>query len=258
MVRRRNKFPETGEAVIGTVKTVNPYSAFVHLDEYGCDGMVHVSEVARKWVRDIRSFVKEKGTVVCVVMNVDEAKGHVTLSMKRLSDRDKNRRLQEWKRDEKGEKLLEKAAEKRGITLDQAYEEVGFDIQDSFRDMLEAFETAQKEVDLLERKGIPKEWAATIRETADENIEIREKAVGGVLEVQLYAPDAIDKIKESFMEAEKKHGVRITYLSAPNYSITYSSTNPKKADKTVTAAAEEIIADISKAGGKGAYKPEKQ
>ncbi|MBI4017464.1 MAG: S1 RNA-binding domain-containing protein [Candidatus Aenigmarchaeota archaeon] len=118
MVHRRNRFPEVNEIVIGTVKTVNPYSAFVRLDEYPCEGMVHVSEVARKWVRDIREHVREGGKVVCVVMDVDTSKGHVALSIKRVSDSTKNRRLQQWKRDQKGEKLLEKIAEKKKLTLE--------------------------------------------------------------------------------------------------------------------------------------------
>lgn len=257
MVRRRNKFPAVGERIVGTVKTVNPYSAFVKLDEYQCDGMVHVSEVARKWVRDIRTFVKEGGKVVCVVMQVDPSKGHVSLSMKRISDSDKNRRLQEWKRDQKGEKLLEKMAEKRKTTLDEIYQEIGFDIQDSFRDMLEAFETAQKDPVLLERRGIKPEWAKLIKDVADEHLEVKEREIKGTLEVKLFTPDAIETIKQTFADAVSKYGVSIRYISAPRYSVAYTTTDLKKGDKLVTQAAEEISKALRSKGAEASFKMEK-
>ncbi|QQG40235.1 MAG: S1 RNA-binding domain-containing protein [Candidatus Aenigmatarchaeota archaeon] len=256
MVFRRNRFPQTSEIVIGTVKAVNPYSVFVRLDEYPAEGMVHVSEVARKWVRDIRTFAKEGGKVVCVVMGVDEQKGHLALSMKRVSDGEKNRRLQEWKRDQKGEKLLEKVGEKKGLKLNEVYESVGFDIQDAFRDMLEAFETAQKDVTLLERKGFTKEWVSVLREIADENLEIKEKEIRGVLEAKLYTPDAIDTLKRAFGDAAKKHGVSIRYVSAPRYSITFTTADPKKGDKLVNGAAEEIMKAVRSQGGEASFEME--
>ena len=106
MVKRKDGLPSKGEVVIGKVKRVNPYSAFIDLDEYPVEGMIHISEVARNRVKDIRNWVKEGSTIVCLVLYIDHDKGHINLSLKRLDQYDRNRRLQIWKRDGKGEKFL--------------------------------------------------------------------------------------------------------------------------------------------------------
>ena len=257
MVHRRNRLPEQGELIIGTIKTVNPYSAFVRLDEYPAEGMIHVSEIARKWVRDIREFAKEGSKVVCSVMEIDTQKGHISLSVKRVSDGARNARLQEWKRDQKGEKLLEKLAERRKTTLEKIYQEVGFDIQDAFRDMLEAFETAQRDTALMQRKGLAPEWVKALKEIADENLEIKEKEIKGVLEVKLYTQDAIDTIKKIFADAVKKHGVNVRYVSAPRYTVSFTTSDLKKGDKIVNEAAEEIERALRTKGGEVSFKMEK-
>jgi len=161
MVRRKSDFPGEREIIIGTVKDINPYSVFVSLDEYpGRVGMIHVSELARKWVRDVRNWVKKGEKIVCLVLRVDREKDHVALSLKRIAENQKNKRLQTWKRDEKGEKLLKTLAKEKGITLEKAYEEIGFDIQENFRDMLEVFELALRKGDAhIQEKGVPENWA---------------------------------------------------------------------------------------------------
>lgn len=242
MVKRKDDFPSRKELIIGTVKNVNPYSIFVDLDEYpGRVGMIHISEVARKWIRDIRNWAKKGQKVVCLVMDIDKSKGHVTLSLKRVSERDKNRRLQEWKRDEKGEKILEDLAKKNKMKLDEAYEKIGFDIQENFRDMLEVFELAIKRgKDYLVRRGIPKKWAKKIKEIAEKRIKLKKTKLVRKIEIRTYEPDGIEKIKKAFKGAKKKYGIDFKYVSAPKYTISLETKNPKKGDKTLDKAAEEI------------------
>ena len=85
MVKRKG-FPSVGEVVLVTVKNITPYSALCTLDEYpGKEGMIHVSEVSGKWVRDIKKFVKKGKQYAAKVTRTDESKGHINLSLKRLS-----------------------------------------------------------------------------------------------------------------------------------------------------------------------------
>lgn len=242
MVKRKHEYPERDELIVGTVKKVNPYSIFVSLDEYpGKVGMIHISEVARKWVRDIRDWAKSGEKVVCLVMDVEKAKGHITLSLKRVSDRDKNNRLQAWKRDQKGENLLKVLAKKKKMTLDEIYKKIGFDIQENFKDMLEAFEVALKRgPEYLERKGIPKKWANEIEEIAKERIKIKEVKVERNVVVNSYEPDGIEKIKKVFQDIVKKYGLEFRYVSAPRYMISLTTKDPKEGGKILDKAVEEI------------------
>ena len=59
MVRRRRKFPEYGELVIGTVEKIFDHGAFITLDEYGgLEAYCPLSEVSRSWFKGIREVLK--------------------------------------------------------------------------------------------------------------------------------------------------------------------------------------------------------
>lgn len=251
MVRRRYDFPQPREIIIGTVEDINPYSVFVRLDEYpGRVGMIHVSELARKWVRDVRNWVRKGEKVVCLVLGVDREKDHVTLSLKRIADNQKNRRLQAWKRDEKGEKLLGEMAKEKGLTLDKIYEEIGFDIQENFKDMLEVFELAlRKGADAIQEKGVPEKWAKDIFKIAGEKITIPEVCIEKEIEVISYEPDGVERIRKVLSEAGKKGKVSISYVSAPKYRVSIVTKEPKEGDKALKKAIDEIRTGIEKEGG---------
>jgi translation initiation factor 2 subunit 1 len=44
------------------------------IEEYGKQGLIHISEVSPGRIRNIRDFVKEGKMVVCKVIKIDEGK----------------------------------------------------------------------------------------------------------------------------------------------------------------------------------------
>ncbi|MBQ3593438.1 MAG: S1 RNA-binding domain-containing protein, partial [Clostridia bacterium] len=74
---------EIGTIVEGKVTGVTGFGAFVDLGE-GKTGMVHVSEVSRTYVKDIKEFVKEGDTVKAKIISVEG--GKISLSMKQLQE----------------------------------------------------------------------------------------------------------------------------------------------------------------------------
>ncbi len=122
---RRPEWPEVGDLVIATVVRITDYGAYVRLDEYDKEGLLHVSEVASRWVRNIRDYVREGQKVVLKVLRVHAEKGHVDLSRRRVTKRDKREKLLSWKKDRKAEGLLRTAAEKLKISFEEAYESRG-------------------------------------------------------------------------------------------------------------------------------------
>lgn len=72
---------EVGKIIEGKVTGITKFGAFVDLGE-GKTGMVHISEVASSYVKEITDFVKENDVVKVVVLNIAED-GKIALSMKR-------------------------------------------------------------------------------------------------------------------------------------------------------------------------------
>lgn len=232
MVKRRG-LPEINDAVICTVTNITPYSASCSLDEYtGLEGMIHISEVSGKWVRDIRKFVKQGKQYVAKVIRVDE-KGHVSLSLKRLSKRAKEKKMQDYKKEQKAEKMLELIAYQKKMKLDEIYEKVGYELQDKFGDMYVAFEQALKDPQLLIDKGIPKNWVDLIHKIAKENIIKKEVKIKAEIEMKFYTGDGIDRIKKALDELSNKYKLHVKYISAPRYLVEIKTDNPKVAQKNL-------------------------
>ena len=72
---------EVGAVLEGKVTGITNFGAFVELGD-GKTGMVHISEVAPTFVKDIREFVTENQDVKVKVLHIGED-GKISLSMKK-------------------------------------------------------------------------------------------------------------------------------------------------------------------------------
>jgi translation initiation factor 2 subunit 1 len=254
---KKAEWPEKREIVLGTVTRVNPFSAFVSLDEYdNKEGMIHISEVAGKWVRDIRKFVRVGQKVIVMVMRIDKDKNHITLSLKRVKKYDSEKKMRDYKKEIKAEKMLGMLAEKNKITLDKVYEEIGYQLQDIFGEVFKAFQMSQtdKGYDLLIKKGVPKKWADQIKAVADEQMELKEVIIKGSLELKSYDSEGVNIIKKILEDAEKKYDVEVKYVSAPIYSIFLKTKDAKAGEKKLNEVGEEITNKMKKMNGEGVFK----
>jgi S1 RNA binding domain protein len=75
---------EIGAVVEGTVQRITPYGAFVQL-EGGQVGLIHVSQIDRNYVRDVREHLRENDRVQAKITAIKED-GKIDLSIKALQD----------------------------------------------------------------------------------------------------------------------------------------------------------------------------
>ncbi|HHX01323.1 MAG TPA: RNA-binding protein S1 [Firmicutes bacterium] len=73
---------DVGSIVEGKVTGITSFGAFVEL-ENGKTGLVHISEVADTYVRDINDFLKEQDSVRVKVINITD--GKIGLSIKQAN-----------------------------------------------------------------------------------------------------------------------------------------------------------------------------
>ncbi|MBI3413575.1 MAG: S1 RNA-binding domain-containing protein [Candidatus Aenigmarchaeota archaeon] len=251
-MKRRDAFPAVGELVVGTITTVNPYSAGVRLEEYDRFGMIHISEVSSRWVRDIREFTKENQRCVCKVIKVDEEQGHINLSLKRVSKEEYDRKMSDYKSEEKAEKILEDLGKEFGKNLDQMYADVGYLLQDNFGSLFKAFKIALKDKKLLVKKGLDEKYADAIAAASADIFQESEVEIKCKLTLTSSKPDGLLSIKKALTEAGKE-GVEIRYISAPIYMMKMTGTDPKKTEKKIKAVADSITTSIEKNGGEASY-----
>ena len=76
-----------GQIVEGKITGITNFGVFADLGE-GKSGMVHISEVARTYVNDIKEFVKVGDVLKMKVLNIGED-GKISLSIKRALEPEK-------------------------------------------------------------------------------------------------------------------------------------------------------------------------
>lgn len=262
MFLRKQEWPEVGDLVICTVETVTDYGAYVRLDEFDKRGLLHISEVASSWIRNIRDYVREGQKVVLKVLRVDADKGHIDLSLRRVTKREKIEKMLSWKRERKAEGLLRSVAEKVGLSVEELYEKAGTLIDREYG-LYEGFEKAAMEgAEVLTKIGVPENLAEVFVEVARERIRVPMVKIRGIVELRCLKTDGVKVIKEAFLnakKAEKTRGAKIRFyvVAAPKYCIEVSADNYKHAEAILQRVAENIVSNVVKAGGQGVFRREK-
>ena len=252
-------FPEAGEYVIVTITNINPNSAFAKLDEYkNRSGMIHISEVASTWIKDIRKYLSVGNKKVAKVISVDVSRGYINLSIKRVKPTTEREKKTEWKNEKKADNLLSMVAKEMGLSLNDAYEKVGFELQKKYGPLYGVFELAATEgAPALVKDGIDEEWAKKIEDVARKNIKPKVVTVKGILDLKSYKPNGIEIIKKGLSQPDDEN-VSIAYVNAPKYSIKVTSGDYRECEKILKESSQKIIEYMTKNGGEATLVRAKQ
>jgi translation initiation factor 2 subunit 1 len=259
MVFRRKDYPESGEFVIATAVKLEGHGVYVNLDVYGKGGYVPIGEVASTWVKNIKDFVKEGQKLVLKVIRVDERKGHVDLSIRKVTEREKKDKLIQYKKSKKAEKLLESAAKSLNKEYDEAVSTVGIPLEDHFGDLYSALEAASvKGPSALSAAGIPENWAKALYEISKDHVEPPVVHVAGVVQICSSKPKGVEDIKKAIAEGKKASNVPgvkavVTYIGAPRYRLEVTANDYKTAEDIMKQAVDAITTKITSLGGTATF-----
>jgi translation initiation factor 2 subunit 1 len=262
MSQQKIEWPEPGDLVIATIKTVMDYGVYANLDEYNKRGFLHISEISSARIRNIRDFVRENQKMVLKVLRVDTEKGHIDLSLRRVTKRERIEKVKTWKKDRKGDALLYVIAERTGLPRDEIYQKVGAVIEEKYG-LYEGFEKVVKDgVEVLTDLKIPEDLAKVIYQVAEERIKIKTVQVRGILEVRCSRPNGVKCIQDAFKGAKKSQErkdskIEFSVIASPKYRVEVSADNWKRAEELLDKVGETVIANITDAGGYGEFKREK-
>jgi translation initiation factor 2 subunit 1 len=181
---------------------------------------------------------------------VDPSKGHVDMSLRRVNSAQREIRLKEWKYAVKYENLLQFLTEAEGInmTLDEAYDKIGFPILDFFENYQEAIENLKENgeelIDQLE--DISDETKEALLKIVDENIQVSTVTISGKVKLSFNSENGVDKIKESLLDALKvieskeTRKISINYIAAPYYRLEVITKDYLDAENILSDALEII------------------
>ena len=220
LVERKMNRLEVGEVVIGTVRGIKPYGAFIDIG--GVSGLLHISEISHEHIDTPHSVFNVNDEVKVMIIDLDAERGRISLSTKQLEpepgDMIKNRDLVYDKAEEMAAKYREQMlAKQQGITAVAEVAEA--DVSD-----LEDIPSAMEEAEIppaIEEAEIPvavqeaeipaavqeAEIPAAMEEEAPAAIEEAQIPVAAMEEVQI--PPAMEEeappaVEEKAPSAEKE------------------------------------------------------
>lgn len=244
MVFKKQGFPVKDELVVAKAKRILPHCVFLDLMEFdNKEGMLHISEIAPGWVKNIRSHVQENQQVICKVMDIDKSKGYIDISLKRVSSGEKNAKMNEWKMEKKMTIMIRMIGKKMKKTSEA--QKIIEKIITEYGSLSELFsEMSKKDISVIKEIGLPNKWEEEIINSVTEHIKSHRVKVTNVFQLKTFESDGVDKIKELIKEIEKNQDseMEINYLGTPRYQITVLATDYKKAEDIM----ERIMNDMEK------------
>ncbi len=252
MVEQKKGFPEEGEILQCTVTSVQSHSIFVRLDEYGINGMIHISEVAPGRIRNIRDFVMEGKSVICKVLRVNPERGHVDLSLRRVSESQKRNKINELKKEKFAEKLLEVVAENLSIDAKLLHATVSEKVKEHFYLLFECFTEVAKGVFSISELGLEKRIADELKKVILDRLKPEVIVSKGKLTIQSYLPDGVEVVKAALKQAADT-GAELKYFGGGVYAISCKAGNYKESEALLNKAAEKAMKYIKSKHGTGEF-----
>ena len=235
--------PETDELVLATIKKILPYGAFCALDEYNnSESFMHISEVAPRWIKNIHEFLHEGQHIVAKVYHVDPSKGQVDISLKRITETEKKRKLESVRRDKRGQKLFEQATKEAKSTAGES-NAARLAIEDKFGELMAAFEAmAGGDKDALEGLKIEKGLVKALQNVAGKSIRAAHAEMQAIAQLTAWSSDGIMRIKQTLAAIKAPEGITLSihYLGAPRYQINVVAADYKEAQKVLDGVQEQL------------------
>ena len=262
MSEHKPAWPEAGDLVIATISNVADYGAYAVLDEYANRGLLHVSEISSSWIRNIRDFVRENQKMVLKVLRVDVEKGHIDLSLRRVTKRERIEKIKSWKKERKAEALIRNVADRVCLPASEVYQKVGLLLEQNYG-LYEGFEKLAKNgPEVLTSLGITEELANICAQVAQERVKIKMVKARGIIDARCTEPNGISCIQHAFnaaKDAQKVDDAEFEFYvaAAPKYVVEVSAGNWKRAEYLLQEVSQSIIANVDKSGGQCTFKREK-
>jgi len=248
------EMPESGEVVVCKITRVLDYGVFVELLEYeGLAGFIHVSEIASRWVKNIRNHVKENQIRAAKVLSIRRDKRQIDLSLTKVGESVQRAKIDDYKKVKRSQKLIEMVAEKQKKSFDDAWQNVAEPLQQNYETLYEAL--AQISLHGKEAaKGVPAAWIDSVVSVAENSIEVPKRELKGALSLSTLSPDGVEQIKKALAEAKgKSEDIEIFYMGSGKYSILAKAFDFKAAEKLLRDSAGRAIDSLKKTGGTGSF-----
>ena len=245
-------FPSVGEVVIGTCSKLTPHGAYFEIFDYEKlgpeSGFVHISELSRTWVRNIRSHIREGQRAVAKILRVDEARGEIDMSIRRVSEPQRRSKLTEFKQENRARGIVSVACEKVEGSQESVEESIIGKFGSIYEGLIQARENGKS---VLTKIGISQEVAEEIYQLALKELQPPTVRLTGLVNITCYESEGVNILKKffksfntNFKKKYKGSELNVQVISPPDYRFVIESGDWRTAEgiwKDVQKEAEKFF-----------------
>jgi translation initiation factor 2 subunit 1 len=248
MVKKKQGLPKESDLVLCTVTKIYPHCVFANLDEYEHkQGMIHISEISPGRIRNIHDYVRMGKKVICKVLKIDMDRGHIDLSLRRVSEGQKREKADLIKRQAKAEKIIEFVADKLKTDKQKLYDDLASKTLHEYATLHDVFEDFIVDESVLTKLNLSKPVYDMLAEVVRQRIKPPEVEIEGEVKLKSYAPDGVSIVKKILTSAEKvDDSMKIRYKGGGSYSLTIVYDNYKDAERIMKKATDLIEKEAKK------------
>lgn len=231
MLTKKKGYPSEDEIVLCTVTKVQRHGVFARLDEYeNASGLIHISEIAPGRIRNIREYVAEGKVVVCKVLRTDLSRGHIDLSLRRVNETVRRKKLEEIKQRGKAEKIIEGLAELTKRKPAELYETVLGKLE-GYSSLYDAFlDVAEGSLD-LSTIGLGEDVGPKLQELVLERVKPPQVSIEGTIKLRSYLPDGVGDVKAILADVSAIEDLTVTYAGGGAYRFEIVDSDFKGAEE---------------------------
>jgi translation initiation factor 2 subunit 1 len=261
-----HEFPEVETNVLVQILKIDDKSgAYASLLEYdGKEAMINLSEISKRRIRSMTKILRIGSTEVCLVVSVDENKGYINLSKKRVESEDVAPKHEQFARAKTVHMIMQHVASLNNVQVEELCSKVSWPLHHKYKDAYEAFKQhVNKETNIWDECDFskPGEDLSALAEKLKADIEVNisrrltqsSQRLQAKVEVTCSEYDGIDAVKEALKEGFKASKadceVNIKLIAHPSFALTCYVHDKEMGIQILEDAMERIKVAIKEKGG---------
>jgi len=239
-----------GEHIVCKIDKIYSYGVTVTLEEYpGLVGFVPLSQVANRWIKNIRNFVRPGQIKVGVVLSINKERGQIDVSFSRMNTINERKKMISWRETKRSQQLLGVLAKDLKKEPDEVWNDLVPKILDKYNSVTDAFKV------ILEGgrdsvKEIPEKYRDALYDVVSRSMTITKKEIIENVELRINTGTGLQDIKKLFKEMPNNKNVEqiVSYLGGGKYQLKFISNDYKKIEKHIKEINDYLISKVGKKG----------
>ncbi|KAI4840979.1 eukaryotic translation initiation factor 2 subunit alpha [Plasmodium brasilianum] len=253
------KFPEVDDLIMVKVNRIEDMGAYVSILEYNdMEGMILMSELSKRRFRSVNKLIRVGRHEVVLVLRVDNQKGYIDLSKRRVSPKDIIKCEENFSKSKKVHQTVRHVAQKHNMTVEELNKKAIWPLYQKYGHAFDALKEATMNPDVV-FKDLDLDESIKESLLADIKLRLTPQALRlrGRIDVWCFSYEGIDAVKEALKKGKEISNNEVTInikLIAPPQYVIVTSCHDKDLGMSKIQEAMKVISDKIKEYKGGDFK----